>query len=175
MPLYRRCITFAVAVVSLAACSEQPPTADTPAPQSAALAVPATQATFELSDVWDLCGYDLVNVTGSLHHAVREVIDPDGGMHHWIHIDHYRLMLEGQNTGYVWRYNDTTMRESQWYETATEYGPDSWMYLNEHVRIIGRDGAPSFSANNVIRLTVNANGDLVAYHERLEPLCDGSF
>jgi hypothetical protein len=105
----------------------------------------------------------------------REVIDPDGGMHHWIHIDHYRLKFEGQNTGYVWRYNDTTMRESQWYETATEYGPDSWMYLNEHVRIIGRDGAPSFSANNVIRLTVNANGDLVAYHERLEPLCDGSF
>jgi len=162
-------------VVFLMACSETLPTADTPDPQFVSQAVPATQATFELSEVWDLCGYDLVNVTGSLHHAVRGVIDSDGGMHHWIHIDHYRLMFVGQNTGYVWRYNDTTMRESQWYETPEHYGPDNWMRWNEHIRVIGTDGAPSFSANNVIHSTVNANGDLVMYHEKLEPLCDGSF
>lgn len=175
MPLYRRFITLAAALVFLAACSEQLPTADTPDLQFASQAVPANQATFELSDVWDLCGYDLVNVSGSYHHTARLWLNPMDGMNHWVHVDHYRLEFVGQNTGYVWRYNDTTMRESQWYETPEHYGPDAWMQWNEHIRVIGKDGAPSFSASNVIHSTVNANGDLVMYHEKLAPLCDGSF
>jgi len=174
MSFVRRFLPIAAAVSLLASCSEELPTAsapDTPDPQFASQAVPAQQETFELSEVWDLCGYDLVDVTGQLHHSVREWYNPGDGMNHWIHVDHYRLELVGQNTGDVWRYNDTTMRQSQWYDTPEHYGPDAWMRWNEHIRIIGMDGAPSFYANNVIHQTVNANGDLVALHVKLSPDC----
>jgi len=167
-----RYLRLALVPLVFAACSEQLPTAETPNPQFDSQAVPAEQITFDVSAVWDLCGYDMVDVSGKYHHTFRLWIDPEGGMNHWIHVDHYRLKFVGQNTGHVWRYNDTTMRQSQWYETATDYGPDAWMRFNEHIRVIGYDGAPSFDANNVIHSTVNANGELVMYHEKLEPICE---
>lgn len=132
---------------------------------------PAIQEWIDLTgDVWDVCGYDLADLTGGLHHSMREVYD-ESGRNHWIHIDHYNLRLVGQTTGDVWKYNDTTMRQSQWYETEDDYGPDDWMYLNEHIRIVGFGEAPSFWVNNVIRLTVNANGDEVQRHVEWKADC----
>jgi hypothetical protein len=168
-----RYLRLALLPLVFAACTEQLPTAETPEPQFDSQAVPATQEIIPLHWEYNLCGYDDIVGTGTLHHSLRVVLaDESGGMNHFFHVDHYKLTYVGQNTGDVWKYNDTTMRMSQWYETAEEYGPDTWMRFNEHVRVIGFGDAPSFEANNVVHTTVNANGELVMVHEKMDPVCE---
>jgi hypothetical protein len=170
-----RYLRIALIPLVVAACSESLPTGEQLQPQAQAEFIPAAQPAVQewIPLYWELnlCGYDDVTGTGTLHHSYRVVIGEDG-RNHFNHVDKYSLDFIGVNTGDVWKYNDVTMRQSQWYETDTEYGPDAWMRFNEHVRIIGFDGAPSFAANNVVHSTVNANGDLVFFHAKLDPICE---
>jgi hypothetical protein len=169
-------LVLALAALASVSCDQSMTQPETEAAQSSQFdrQPPAFQEWIDLTgDTWDLCGQELVDLTGGLHHSFRFVYDEDSGRGHWFHVDHYNLRFVGQSTGYIWKYNDTTMRQSQWYETADHYGPDAWMQWNEHIRVIGFRDAPSFDANNMVHLTVNANGDLATYHEKFEPICDG--
>jgi hypothetical protein len=165
-----RKLSFILVPLLLIACTDSQPVApieEGPLFNNAG-GLGAFQETVDIAGEFDLCG-EVVDYTGQTHRSIRDEVDPSGGWHFFLNM-HHRIWFVGQTTGWVWRYNDTTNQQFYW--DLTDFAPDQWYIINEHIQIVGLGDAPNYNVRTQEHYTVNANGDLVSYIDFSDPECD---
>jgi hypothetical protein len=172
------------ALITLAACDAASPT-NSLAPlgprantvQSSSAATGAQRVVYEAlhdlqgSEIWVECGdgtvSEAITLTGKLFERFTGVLDPAGGEHTVYHTMPVGLAGVGSVSGEEFRV------KWQDHGVSSETLMVSGGSYRQTLRLVGRVSGRSFALVVSGRYTINANGEVVVYRERLVAECGG--
>ena len=166
-------LVASLALVVAVGCDEQPlePTESHPEQPTFAFEDRAQIHVSEVNWTSDVCGYDVVDFTGTIRFVQRTSPEIDEfKMYQWMDHEHFNLTGVGRSTGTIWR----AISSYQWhYEVTFNDGDEAPEAATEviHMKFIGQGSAPNFTGKVTYHYTKNANGDLVATSYLKVPDC----
>jgi hypothetical protein len=109
---------------------------------------------------------ELVALSGDLHVLIHETTDSGGGFHFDVHFQPQGVSGVGLSSGN--RYQGTGVTSQR----ANERGPAPFEFsLINNFRIIGQGPGNNFVVHENLHITVNANGDITAFHDNFSTDC----
>lgn len=107
---------------------------------------------------------ELISLDGTLHILLNTTVDAQGGIHVKSHFQPQNLSGTGLTTGDS--YQGTGVTQDQTIVTAA--GTSSFV---NNFRMIGQGPGNNYMVHENVTLTMDANGDVTAFHDNLSVTC----
>lgn len=173
--LARRSVVVVAIILAAVACADSTPSAPIRQPGTASFS--ASAGGVETNIVEPLTGFtvfvpcaaagagEIISLDGTLHVLINTTVDSQGGIHLKTHFQPQNLSGIGLVTGD--KYEGTGVTQDQTTVTAASV----YSYVN-NFRMIGQGSGNNFMVHENITITLDANGNVTAFHDNLTTSCN---